>query len=589
MYIVEHPLYGLRAGLDKYYSIFPDAFDAHQVRDQGLWLPFISNITAIENVSDFGFRYQEGGGDPTDCKILNQNNILIFPYIEPHLVHWPLPPHTPLDDAHVEASIADCVNNPDKYPPQQKRDCVAVQRYAARDLSGKYLWVPEVAPWNVGVMFSLDINSAFVSDPDSRCSDELDVVAGELMNAKAGNYELGGIYIDSTDGSELLLNYNPISLAHSRSPLLVDNQGAPVTLLAQGTLSFLQYLRDELSAQGSGLELMGNTLYVLPHLQFSAVFSVAGIETNWHPSETMEISKVDALHTLYGGKSNVSQRILKPAWPGMLKAPDHYDFPTSLPWLTPPPRPDMFFQRALAAQRPYIFLQNTDFNLWSYDMTDQYFQICLSLGIWPSFFSHNGADHQYFANATLYNRDRALFRKYIPILREINYMGWQPLTFASVSPSSSPSTNQYLSEEDINAGESSFYIERFGPLSENSSKVIHDLLEGNDLVQGDQVSGQARRVYLGAYERDEIVVCFSLRNEGRADVLKTMTLNITCGEFGIRSGRVIVEELTTVSPAISVPVIDGLALVEFSSSGVFIPPPGPNITYVVRLKGNSSL
>jgi hypothetical protein len=39
---------------------------------------------------------------------------------------------------------------------------------------------------------------------------------------------------------------------------------------------------------------------------------------------------------------------------------------------------------------------------------------------------------RYFSNASLYNRDRPVFKKYVPILRAINRAGWQPVTYARV-------------------------------------------------------------------------------------------------------------------------------------------------------------
>ena len=54
-------------------------------------------------------------------------------------------------------------------------------------------------------------------------------------------------------------------------------------------------------------------------------------------------------------------------------------------------------------------------------------------GIWPGFFSANAFGNLYFSNATLYNRDRPVFRKYVPILQSINKAGWQPVTHARIA------------------------------------------------------------------------------------------------------------------------------------------------------------
>jgi hypothetical protein len=58
-------------------------------------------------------------------------------------------------------------------------------------------------------------------------------------------------------------------------------------------------------------------------------------------------------------------------------------------------------------------------------------------------FSHNASDDPYWERPDLYERDRPLFKKYIPVISALNAAGWQPVTLAR---SSSP---------DI-------YVERFG-------------------------------------------------------------------------------------------------------------------------------
>ena len=42
----------------------------------------------------------------------------------------------------------------------------------------------------------------------------------------------------------------------------------------------------------------------------------------------------------------------------------------------------------------------------------------------------NTAEHLYFADATLYERDSPVFKKFVPILRAINFAGWRPLRSA---------------------------------------------------------------------------------------------------------------------------------------------------------------
>ena len=43
-------------------------------------------------------------------------------------------------------------------------------------------------------------------------------------------------------------------------------------------------------------------------------------------------------------------------------------------------------------------------------------------------FSHNAADNPYWQKPKWYNRDRPLFKKYIPLIRRVAEAGWQPVT-----------------------------------------------------------------------------------------------------------------------------------------------------------------
>ena len=82
----------------------------------------------------------------------------------------------------------------------------------------------------------------------------------------------------------------------------------------------------------------------------------------------------------------------------------------------------------------------------------RYFQICLVYGIWPSF--ETRVAPTYFSDPKLYERDRPLFRQFIPVLRRINYAGWEPLTLANAS--------------DMTTTAARFSVERFGRVADGS-------------------------------------------------------------------------------------------------------------------------
>jgi hypothetical protein len=88
------------------------------------------------------------------------------------------------------------------------------------------------------------------------------------------------------------------------------------------------------------------------------------------------------------------------------------------------------YRRTLAYQRPYDLLMNTNFDNLTHGLVERYFQVALFYGFYPSMFSHNAADNPYWDNPSLYNRDRDLFKRYIPLIRRLNVAGWQPIPYA---------------------------------------------------------------------------------------------------------------------------------------------------------------
>jgi hypothetical protein len=46
-------------------------------------------------------------------------------------------------------------------------------------------------------------------------------------------------------------------------------------------------------------------------------------------------------------------------------------------------------------------------------------------------FSHNASENPYWKNPAWYNRDRPLFKRYIPVIREVAEAGWRPVPHAT--------------------------------------------------------------------------------------------------------------------------------------------------------------
>ena len=76
---------------------------------------------------------------------------------------------------------------------------------------------------------------------------------------------------------------------------------------------------------------------------------------------------------------------------------------------------------------------NTDYARFTPELVERYFQRCLFYGVWPGFFDEEATskDPYWVSAKKWYERDRPLFKKYIPLLCRLTGAGWQPLTHAS--------------------------------------------------------------------------------------------------------------------------------------------------------------
>jgi hypothetical protein len=104
---------------------------------------------------------------------------------------------------------------------------------------------------------------------------------------------------------------------------------------------------------------------------------------------------------------------------------------------------DLLYRRAICKGKPYCFLMNSQFEKFSHELVEKYMKRALAYGMFPGFFSHNASQGHYFSRPELYNRDRPLFKKYVPLCRLVAEAGWEPITQAT---SSDPAV----------------YVERFG-------------------------------------------------------------------------------------------------------------------------------
>jgi len=94
---------------------------------------------------------------------------------------------------------------------------------------------------------------------------------------------------------------------------------------------------------------------------------------------------------------------------------------------------ELLYRRALCKGKPFCFLMNTEFEHFPPELVERYMQRSLAYGMFPGFFSHNASEGAYFTRPELYNRDRPLFKKYVPLCQQVAQAGWEPVTGARSS------------------------------------------------------------------------------------------------------------------------------------------------------------
>ncbi|MCX8108407.1 MAG: hypothetical protein N3G20_06345, partial [Verrucomicrobiae bacterium] len=140
---------------------------------------------------------------------------------------------------------------------------------------------------------------------------------------------------------------------------------------------------------------------------------------------------------------------------------------TEIDWLSggtyrPAPHSTMVLWRTMAGRKPYLLLMNSNYDRFTPELVEKYFQRCLFYGMWPGFFSHNASENPYWQNPKWYERDRPVFKKYVPVIRSVSEAGWQPITHAHT-------TNPHI------------WIERFGP--DRKGKVFFTCFNDAEVTQ----------------------------------------------------------------------------------------------------------
>jgi hypothetical protein len=421
--------WGFRSAWARLQEIFPDYF-AVRSRTQGIWMPF-TDISAVQGWEDFGFRYQEGA---PNVAFDDQHGILSFRYTEP--MTWWMPMAT-----NVPRTMANALAVRDAYaagsPGFHQQMATISQTAAMEDAMGQPSLLFRDTPWANGAVWSLNPNPFLPAVPNAATVYWNDSVKAKLYSSSPPN-GLDGEYLDSLEGYVTAeLNLNRDHFRRTSVPLtFTSDTRQPALFKGLAAFEFTRWISEDVHRLGRLVFANGVPYrfgFLCPWLD------VLGTETDWLPGGAYQ----------------------------------------------PSSHSQMAYWRSLSGAKPYLLLMNTDFTAFG-PYVERYFQTCLFYGFYPSMFSHNASENPYWKNPAWYNRDRPLFRKYLPVIREVAEAGWQPVTGASCD-------NPAISVERFGADPASvrYYTLSTGSAQSQTGVLVEEPAAGSNTnsVATDMLSG----------------------------------------------------------------------------------------------------
>ena len=398
------PRWGFRAAAAKYYELFPDFF-AKRAQREGTWLWPVSP-DQIPQPEDFGLTFWEThSGKKDTCATAREKGIYVLRYIEPCGLRQWFP--------EVKGNMA-------FYP---LNECLSRLKTLAGDAASTRKWSggPE-AETAQAVLSSLPetVDGTVLF----RASNEFDIWAqwwltnpspylpAPCRGSTCWMYEIvpalldsDGVYVDSVGLATPVAyeNHRPAHLCAAQTPLSFDrDQGKPCLPGASSLHDFLAWLARELRVRDK-LIMMNIGADPPAYRFFAHTGDVLGgeVSTRFHPGGRrpweVESDAVSCLRRTYAFRKPTTNLLQDGNWTTPVPAATHADI-------------------------------------------EQYIKHQMFYGFYPAVCTIGGEEKpgytnwkRYLSSPEQYERDRGLFRKYIPVIRRLNSAGWEPVTLAWTS------------------------------------------------------------------------------------------------------------------------------------------------------------
>lgn len=380
---------GFRGAFESYMRLFPEAFEV-RVRDQGIWMAFMKT-SEVKGWEDFGFRIKEGTNE-TDWD--DVHGLLTFRYTEPGTWWMKIE-----GKDGVAPTMPECLARIRELAAKGDEQALAWESSVTRNPSGAPDGQLLDMPWCKGMVWSMN-SAPGIPDP---CSD-FNSKIGEAVFAKlypdgalaVDGTGLDGEYVDSVD----LYVTAPLDFARShfagmRTPLcFAADSKRPAVFKGLVAYEYVRSLADRLHPKGK-LVMSNSTprywCWIAPYSD------IMGDEIDWNPKTGWKVSDEE----------------------------------------------EMLFKMAMTGGKLHCYLMNTDIHAFTYGMMEKYMKRVIAYGLFPSVFSGTNVGKHYFKFPEYYNRDRPLFKKYIPVCKKVSEAGWSPVNRLVESPDLSVWAEQF--------------------------------------------------------------------------------------------------------------------------------------------------